>query len=118
MLIYETLSADGVSRAVHLDVGPAGLELRIDAMRAAVPARIIVALMHRYGRAVEDGVDTQGGDELRLDASTVLRRFRFRAGVDVLGRDYLALVEGDDEPIVAMATTIAGALEHLANARA
>jgi len=116
MLIYETMGRDGTLRAIHLEANAGSLELCFDEVRASVPARVVIALMRRYGRPANDGVDTSG-EELRLDAGTVLRRFRFRAGVDVVGRDYLALIESGGEPILAMATTIAGALEHLARAR-
>ena len=101
---------------MYLRASETGLELSGDDVNASVPPRIIISLMHRYGREADDGVDLRG-EELRLNQTCVLRRVRFRAAVDAIGRDYLALLEDGREPLLAMATTIAGALAHLARAK-
>lgn len=116
MLLYETLGHEGQPRQLFLESSEGGLTLHSsDGLRAAVPARVIIAVLRRYGRPVDENVDTRG-EELALTDVATLRRFRFRAGVDAIGRDYLGLFESGQDPIVALATTVAGALEHLAAA--
>lgn len=116
MLIFERLDPQGQPVAMHLERDGDELVLIRGATRAALPGRVLIAILRRYGREL-DPLVTLDPDSVDLGDGAKLHRFRFHARVDAEGRDYLALVETGQPAIGAMATTIAGALEHLMSAR-
>ncbi len=112
MLVNATTASDGSSLCLRLERdGPSLVLRRDDGRHGQIEARVVIAVMRRYGRAIDDLPASV--DEIELEAGVHLRSFRFRAAVDVEGRDYLALLAPGSETIAAMATTIAGALDHL-----
>jgi len=115
MLLYQSQKPDGGDAFLELNESEDDrgfLLTREDGVRARLPARIIISVLERYGRALDDGITTDG-DELILEPGVTLRRFRFRSAVDAIGRDYLALLVSGQETVAAMAVTVAGALDHL-----
>lgn len=77
----------------------------------ALPALAVRVTMLRYGRELEPGLELDG-PELPVGQGT-LRRYRYRAAVDAIGRDYLVWSEPGRPPLAALATTVAAALRHL-----
>ena len=75
--------------------------------------------MQRYGRPLDEGVGMEAlpGEELALGEDR-LRRMRYRAAVDAIGRDYLVWEPRGGEPVAALSIAVAAALRHLATAAA
>jgi hypothetical protein len=69
-------------------------------------------VMQRYARALEDQVVVDG-PWLALGEDR-LRRMRYRAAVDAIGRDYLVWESGQEPPAAALSISVAAALRHLA----
>jgi hypothetical protein len=117
LLIDERLDAEGETRRTYLGAAAGGrLVLGEDGRElAALPAAAVIAVMRRYGRALEPDLRPEG-DPLALGGGAELSRLRFRARVDADVRDYLVLSEPGCEPIAALGRPVAAALRHLAGA--
>ena len=114
--IDEQLDSDGVAIVTTLALTDGGaLEL---VHGAAPPARLPVLAVERvfarFGRELDPDADGPAAARLDLGAVGVLRPLRFHAIVDAEARDYLVLDRPGEPPSAALATTIAGALRHLA----
>ncbi len=81
-----------------------------------LPDGALDAVMARYGKPLEPGEALAGVATLDLGAGRALRHVRHLARFDVIARDYLVYDRPDGEALCALATTVAGALEHLARA--
>jgi hypothetical protein len=79
----------------------------------ALPAGALDAVMRRFGKPLEDAAP-RAEETLDLGGGRSLARFRFLRRYDVIARDYLVYAAPGEEPLCEMATTVAGALEHLA----
>lgn len=81
-----------------------------------LPVAVVDQVMRRYGRPLEPGVVVEG-DSLAC-GTWRLRRLRYRAAVDVDGRDYLVWGRPGDEPLACVAATVTAALRFLVKRRA
>ncbi len=115
--IHEVTRDDGGLSPVHLVVaGDGAMSLASDDDReaSALPEGALEAVMRRYGAPLEDGAKTTTVAAIDLRDGRSLRHVRHLARFDVIARDYLVYEAPDREPLCAMATTVAGALDHLA----
>lgn len=111
--IHETLLDSGEARQVHLTAG--GGAIVAGAERLDLPAGALSAVMRRFGGPLETSERVVAVAELALGDGGTLRHVRHRARYDVIARDYLVLeTPGEADALCALATTVAGALEHLA----
>ena len=80
-----------------------------------LPAGAVEAVMERFGGPLADDVSPppQG---LPLGGGASLHALRHLARYDVIARDYAVLVRPGRDALVLLATTLAGALHHLARA--
>jgi hypothetical protein len=115
-LIDERLDAAGAPHRTALRPRADGeLDVEEDGQRlGALSALALRTVMRRYGRPLDDDVQVTGpalqlGDER-------LRRMRWRAAVDAIGRDYLVW-EDASGAVAALAVSVTAALRHLATAR-
>jgi hypothetical protein len=67
----------------------------------------------RIGKPLDPGVALTG-EYLELANGTRLRRLRFHAAVDATGRDYLVWERAGEEPLAAIATSVAMMLRFIA----
>lgn len=116
MLLDERVDADGAHHRVSLRArGPEALVLEEEGLvLGVVPPLAVRVIMLRYGRELEPGLEVSG--EALPVGQGVLGRYRYRAAVDAIGRDYLVWSESGRPPVAALATTVAAALRHLAAA--
>lgn len=115
-MIHETILASGEPRRVHLARGGEGEPLLVtDEGRLALPAGALGAVMRRFGAPLEEREALALVGELAL-GDEHLRHVRHRARYDVIARDYIVYEAPGRPPQCALATTVAGALEHLARA--
>jgi hypothetical protein len=113
MVIDERIADDGGYVRTVLERQGDRVVLRDgDSPVGALAPAAVVAVMQRYGRPLEDGLEP---DEpgLELAAGIRLRRLRFRAQVDADTRDWLVLDSDGAEPLAALAGSVAAALRFL-----
>ncbi len=120
--IHETARADGALAATHLFVAGGLVYLAFDGEEPLpLPPGAIVAVMERYGSPLEPDARLTTIGALELSGESTLRHVRHLARWDVIARDWLVYESrrgGQSDSLCAMATTVAGALTHLARARA
>ena len=116
--IHELTSDTGALEGVFLRVTSGGAVLEIVEPSGAlpVPSGALEKVMARYGAPFDTEAHVDVVGELPLGDGRRLRQVRHLAGYDVIARDYLVLDQGDEESLCALATTVAGALQHLARA--
>lgn len=103
--IHET---NGTS--IHLDAEADGMALVLPDGRFPLPAGSLAAVLKRFGSPFDPGQPVMEIGSLVVPEG-VLRHVRHKDTWDVIARDWLVL--GDR---CALATTVAGALEHLGRA--
>lgn len=81
-----------------------------------LPAGAVCFVMRRYGTPLDERQAIRVVNSLELGDGRTLRHVRHLGFYDVIARDYLILEGDGDHDLVALATNIAGALEHLARA--
>jgi hypothetical protein len=111
MKIHETVRPDGSLAATHVVCGP--LAIVDDDGTWPLPDGAIEAVMRRFGGELEPHEPLIDIDVLDL-AGARLRHVRHRARYDVIARDFLVYEPESGPPRIALATTVAGALTHLA----
>jgi len=101
-------SADGAALLVADD----------DGVQGVLPILAVDRVMTRYGRPLEDGLANDGDldGSIALAGGYRLRSFRFHAIVDAEARDYLVWERPGEEPLAAIAATVAAALKFLVGA--
>jgi hypothetical protein len=118
--IHETTQADGTLSPTYLAVEEGGLVLLVDGDEdgesLALPERALEAVMRRYAAPLDPNERVTVVATLELGGGRELRHVRHLARWDVIARDWLVVVTPNEEPLCAMATTVAGALAHLARA--
>lgn len=116
--IHETTSPDGALVPVLLVVQDGALGVASDAGVFALPDGALAAVMARFGKPLERSERVALVGALDLGGGRVLRHVRHLARYDVIARDYLVyeVAVAGEEPVCALATTVAGALEHLGRA--
>jgi hypothetical protein len=114
-LLDERILADG--RVVRTWAARDGENVAIADDEAAITATISIAgldrVIGRIGRPLEGGVALEG-DHLELAGGHRLRRLRYHAAVDATGRDYLVWERPGDEPLAALARSVAMMLRFIA----
>jgi len=110
MKIHETTTQDGSLAPIELVQDDDGLALRTGAELLPLPSGVLGAVMRRMGLELDPDAELVEVAQMQTDDG-VLRHVRHLATYDVIARDFLVLGEQ-----CALATTVAGALEHLARA--
>lgn len=116
MKIHEITLDDGTLSPVDLSLHRDALFLTREKVARPVPDGALAAVMKRYGAPLDAGAKLREVDVLELGPGERLRHVRHLDFYDVIARDYLVYEAPGVEPACAMATTVAGALEHLARA--
>jgi hypothetical protein len=111
MKIHEVTQEDGSFLGIHLTAIDGSLVLKRGSETMFLPDGALAAVMKRYGAPFDPTIKVREVDSLPLPDGGTLVHVRHLDFYDVIARDYLVL--GDS---CAMATTVAGALEHLARA--
>ena len=94
------------------------LALVVDGAHLGVlPAGAVEAVMDRFAGPLADDVSPSPAG-LPLGGGASLHALRHLARYDVIARDYVVLVRPGRDSLVQLATTVAGALQHLARAAA
>lgn len=114
--IHETTTPSGELCAVHLRAAQGTMELVSAGAALALPDGALDAVMRRFGAPLEDGVKLAVVAELDLGGGRVLRHVRHLARYDVIAKDWLVYDVDGEGALCALATTVAGALDHLARA--
>ena len=118
--IHESARADGSLSPLHLRRDDGGLALVSEDGVEPLPDGALDAVMRRFGQPIDPAarlVDV-AALELLEPRGARLRHVRHLARFDVIARDWLVLEVPGREPTGALATTVAGALSHLARAAA
>ena len=114
MTLHEHTSETGNLVRTHLEADSDVLTLVVGDEALALPDGALRTVMRRFGKPLEDGTDPPAEETLDLGDGHSLVRFRFLRRYDVIARDYLVYRAPGEEPICEMATSVTGALEHLA----
>jgi len=113
MKIHETTMPDGTLSRTFLRKDEGGLAIVIDDVAHELPNGALAAVMRRFGAPVDPEQRVTTIATLDLGDGT-LCHVRHLAGWDVIARDWLVYQAAGGEPLAALATTVAGALAHLA----
>lgn len=117
--IHETTRADGSLGDIALRRHPEGdLAIVIEGSELALPEGAVDAVMKKFGAPIEPSEKVGEVAAMDLGEGATLRHVRHLARYDVIARDWLVYERPGAEALCAMATTVAGALEHLARAAA
>jgi hypothetical protein len=116
--IHEATTASGALEEVFLGVFDGPLAIVNDDGTFALPEGSVGAVMTRFGAPLDPASELVEVAAMDLGQGRILRHVRHLATYDVIARDYLVYDAPDAEPLCALATTVAGALDHLARATA
>jgi hypothetical protein len=117
--IHETTRSDGSLAPIHLGFVDGSLAILSDEGTFALPAGALEAVLVRFGAPLDRREDLIPIASLDLGDGGILRHVRHLGRWDVIARDYLVLERGSGpgaEARCAIATTVAGALQHLGRA--
>lgn len=123
--IHETIAEDGASSSTWLAHGdehgehadePALVLVVEGEGTLPLPNGALAAVMGRFGEAFDSSARIGEIGWLALDGGARVRHVRHLSTFDVIARDYLVLERPSEEAVVALATTVAGALTHLGRA--
>jgi hypothetical protein len=92
------------------------LAIVIDDESRPLPERALDAVMERYGAPFDASERVAAVGELELEDGARVRHVRHLARFDVIARDYLLYERPGRDPLCALATTVAGALDYVARA--
>ena len=118
MKIHESTDASGDVSVMSLRYEGGVLAVVECEAAYALPEGALEAVMKRFAAPLDPSVRVTTIAELDVGEGRVLRHVRHLAGWDVVARDYLVYAAPGSEPLCALATTVAGALGHLARAAA
>lgn len=116
--VHETVTATGEIACTYLRVVEGELEIVDRDAALPLPGGALAAVMARYGAPLDPAAPVSRVGALDLGEDRVLLHVRHLARFDVIARDYLVLASPGVEALCALATTVAGALGHLARAAA
>ncbi len=117
--IHETTTASGELSSVFLQLDEGGVLALVSGEGAVpLPASSLDHVMSRLGQPLDSAERVAEVGMLDLGGGLVLRHVRHLARYDVIARDYLIYCVPGQEPLCALATTVAGALAHLGRAAA
>jgi hypothetical protein len=114
--IHESTTARGEIACVFLRVDGDSLAIVSEEGTFALPGAAIDHVMARFGAPLDPREPLAEIATLDLGAGRSLRHVRHLARYDVIARDYVVYGAPGREPLCALATTVAGALEHLGRA--
>lgn len=118
MKIHETTKSDGSLAPVFLRAVDGELELVAEEGALALPGEVLARVMARYGAPLGVGTELSEVDRLELGGGARIRHVRHLARYDVIAKDWLVYEAEGQEPLCALANTVAAALGHLARAAA
>jgi hypothetical protein len=115
LLLDERILADGRHARTWAERDGEHVIIRDDEgdLAATISIAGLDRVIGRIGRPLDPSV-TLGGDYLELANGSRLRRLRFHAAVDATGRDYLVWERVGEEPLAAIATSVAMMLRFIA----
>ena len=113
LLIDEHIRPDGGTVRTHLAAaGPDRIRVQgDDGVHGELSLGALDKVMHRYGRPLDASIEL-AGDALAIGDVRIVR-LRHHAIVDAEARDWLVWNAPGEEPLAALATTIAAALRYL-----
>ncbi len=114
--IHETTTPAGSLSDVLLRLEDGGLAIENEDGTLPLPQGALEAAMGRFGAPLEEGVRLTSVGVLDLGEGRIVRHVRHLDRYDVIARDYLVYEAPGKDPLCALATTVAGALDHLARA--
>lgn len=114
--IHETTSPSGEFVAVFLQRDDHGLSLIDGRATMRLPTGALPAVMARFGAPLDPDERLAPVAAFDLGGGARLSHVRHLSRFDVIARDYLVYEASGQEPRCALATTVAGALAHLAAA--
>jgi hypothetical protein len=114
--IHEATTASGALEEVFLRVSDGALAIVNDDGTLTLPDGSLGAVMTRFGAPLDPASQLTVVATLDLGSGSTLRHVRHLAMYDVIARDYLVYDAPGREPLCALATTVAGALDHLGRA--
>lgn len=117
--IDERTQADGALAGVFLLIDDGTLMVEIEGgspERHLLPDGALDAVMTRFGKPLEPSEPLTDVEVLVLEGGRRLRHVRHLARYDVIALDYLVLDVPARDTLVALATTVSGALLHLGRA--
>ena len=115
--VHETYDAEGVLHTTAVAALDGDLVVVLDGAPRALPDGALAAVMKRFGAPLDPNERITEIGALGLGDGEVLRHVRHLAGWDVIARDYMVWERPGEEPLAALATTVAGALAHLGRLR-
>ena len=114
--IHEFSAASGELSAVYLRVDATQLAIVSDDGAWLLPQGALRAVLARFGAPFDAEARIWTIASLDLPDGAVLRHVRHLAGYDVIARDYIVHEAPPEEPLCALAATVAAALLHLGKA--
>jgi hypothetical protein len=114
--VHEVTTTAGALSDIFLRFEEGVFALITDDGTFELPEGALDATMARFGAPLEPGERIAIVSALDLGAGRVVRHVRHLARFDVIARDYLVYEKPGRETACALATTVAGALDHLARA--
>ena len=116
--VHETTTASGALSAVFLRYESGVLEIVAADGALALPEGALDAVMDRFGAPLDPDAELHHVGTLDLGNARFLRHVRHLGRYDVIARDYLVYQGANGDPRYVLATTVAGALDHLGRASA
>lgn len=114
--IHEVTTPSGALSSIFLQGSGGALAIVNDEGTFALPEGALDAVMARFGEPFDPASRVAVVAMLELDGGAVLRHVRHLGAYDVIARDYLVYEVAGRAPLCALATTVAGALDHLGRA--
>jgi hypothetical protein len=114
--IHETITSTGATSLVHLTIDGGVLAVVVDGETLPLGEGALEAVLARFGASLEPAEPLIAVGALDLGEGRAVRHVRHLALYDVIARDFLVYGSAGAEALCALATTVAGALDHLARA--
>lgn len=114
--IHETTKPDGQLASFFLVVDDGVLRIASEQESFGLPEGALDAVMARFGAPLDPSERLVDVAELDLGDGRMIRHVRHLSRWDVIARDYLVYETAGREASCALATTVAGALDHIGRA--